>query len=282
MLKPAHQDKTTFATQEQTTAAEPRHQEQTTLHKLTNPVPNSLVGGLTTTTEQRTIAKLNISTEDVLGCLKRNIHPLWMTAEEVWLNFTYTGNTSGSPRLSKPSKCGIQVYKSRPGVMSMLIFNTSCFKDNQLEVVSGLQESSRYDCDPTAWVAPGIELVSSFASLIIYIRDIDVPFHLHAQLKVVPREWRNILEVRWVTRYLGRKLFGYFLNPVSAQNGILALGKTHIFFFLQVSGPKSTAKPLRACLLLIPRRLSWLNFAPCRTSAGWIATGLWIQDHTFW
>ena len=199
-----HQDQMTLYTSqhEWTTLSKPRHQE-TTLHTPTPLTPEGRTGAQRTT--ERVAYIVNLTTEDVIGCLSSNSESIVVKAEEVWLSLAYTGNMSGSPRLRKPSRCWLQVYGLSQGIMSMLIVNVTCFTDNRLVVVSGLRGSGKYNCDPTAWLAPGIELVTAtmMASVDIQINNVNTPFSIEVQFQMVPHKWRRKLELRWVTRYLG-------------------------------------------------------------------------------
>ena len=148
---------------------------------------------------------MSVTTQVVLGCLDGSHSPLTLQADQVWLSLDYRGNTSGSPRLSKPSTCRLQVKGHGQGIMSLLIFNMTCFTANMLVVHSPMSSGHRYDCDPAAWMAPGAELVmtSNWASVNIEINGVDAPFRLHAQLKLVAERLRERLETRKVTEYLG-------------------------------------------------------------------------------
>ena len=163
--------------------------------------------------------KVNVTSEDVLDCLAKNTEPIVVNAEEVWLTLTYTGNMSGSPRLSKPSRCALQVEGRSEGIMSLLIFNVSCFTDNRLEVISAVKDRKSFDCDPTAWVAPGVELAMTIPQgvLDIQLNDVNTPFSLNAQFRMVRKEGRSNLEVRWVTPSLGRTEHCHSLQLMSAD-----------------------------------------------------------------
>ena len=89
--------------------------------------------------------------------------------------------------------------------MSLLIFNVTCFTSNQLVVYSPMPNRDSYNCDPTAWVAPGLEMVmtSNVANVSIEINDVHTPFSLRAQLKTIPERSGRKLEIRHVTKYLG-------------------------------------------------------------------------------
>ena len=152
--------------------------------------------------------KANITTEDVLDCLNNNHSYLTLEAEEVWINFVYTGNLSGSPHVHVPSTCWLQVRGSVHGTMSLLIFNVTCFTNNQFVVHSKMRNRHTIDCDPTAWMAPGFEVAmdSNWTNLSIDVKDKDAPFSLHAQLKIVQERRGNRLEMRKVTDNLGTLL----------------------------------------------------------------------------
>ena len=152
--------------------------------------------------------KENVTTEDVLGCLNSNHSHLTLEAEEVWISFLYTGNSSGSPRVHVSSTCWLQVRGPGHGTMSLLIFNVTCFTNNQFGVHSKMTNRDIFDCDPAAWVAPGFELAmnSSWTNLSIEMKDVNTPFSLHAQLKTVQQRRGNRLEMREVTDNLGTPL----------------------------------------------------------------------------
>ena len=152
--------------------------------------------------------KVNVTAEDVLGCLNNNHSHLTLEAEEVWISFLYTGNSSGSPHVHVPSTCWLQVRGPGHGTMSLLIFNVTCFTNNQFGVHSKMRNRHTFDCDPAAWVAPGFELAmaSNWAKLSIEMKDVNKPFSLHAQLKIVQQRWGNRLEMREVTDNLGTPL----------------------------------------------------------------------------
>ena len=152
--------------------------------------------------------KAIITTEDVLGCLNSSHSELTLEAEEVWISFLYTANSSGSPRVHVPSTCWLQVRGPGDRTMSLLIFNVTCFTNNQFGVHSKMMNRDTFDCDPTAWVAPGFELAmpSNWTNLSIDMTDVDTPFSLHAQLKIVQQRRGNRLEMRKVTDNLGTPL----------------------------------------------------------------------------
>ena len=215
---PRQEEQTTVDTprqQEQTTVDIPRQQEQTTEYTPTQPRTGGPVTDRTTTHHHTTgQPTVSVTTQDVLGCLHAAHSSLTLEAEEVWLSLDYMGNTSGSPHLRAPSTCWLQVRGRGPRVMSMLIFNVTCFTDNQLVVHSSMRRRYSYDCDPTAWVAPGVELVmtSKVANVSIDISDVDTPFSLHARFKMVADSERHALESRMVTPYLGTSMFcGYVI-----------------------------------------------------------------------
>ena len=137
--------------------------------------------------------------------------PLAMEAEEVWLRVAYTGNTTGPPPLPAPSVCWLQVTGQGHGVMSLLIFNMTCFTDNKLVVHSQMRNRGTLDCDPTAWVAPGQELVmtSNFVNISIEVNNVHAPFNLHAQFKAFPVTRKKLLDTRRVNQYLGLSRVGY-------------------------------------------------------------------------
>ena len=93
--------------------------------------------------------------------------------------------------------------------MSLLIQHGTCFTDNHLVVHSRTWKDYSYDCDPTAWVAPGVELImtSNVANVSIEVNDVDVLFSLQAQFKMVPPRHGALLEIRHVTRDLGPFVF---------------------------------------------------------------------------
>ena len=187
----------------QSIAYTPTQQEQTTLH-----TPIHLTsGGRMLTTEHHITAqsRVTLTTQDVLRCLDDGHSPLTMETDEVWLTLAYAGNTSGSPLLRKPSTCLLQIGGRGQGILSLLIFNMSCVKNNVLVVHSQMKNRHSYDCQPSAWVAPGTELAmtSNFANVSIEISDVNTPVRLHAQFKIVPDRQRYSLETRKVTQYLG-------------------------------------------------------------------------------
>ena len=160
---------------------------------------------------------MNVTTEDVLHCLRSNQSYLALEAAEVWLSLTYLGNSSGFPSLHTPSTCWLQVTGHGYGVMSILVLNRTCFTDNRLVVHSDAWNGVTYDCDPTAWVAPGVELTmeSEIASVSIEINNVSTLFILQVQFKEVPRRYHgDLLDRRDVTRYLGMYSRGDF-NTVS-------------------------------------------------------------------
>ena len=152
----------------------------------------------------------------MLGCLRSNRSTLPLeTTEEVWLSLDYMGNTSGSPYLRATSTCRVQVKGRGHGIMSLLIFNMTCSPENRLVVHSRmLRWRQSYECSPFVWAAPGLELVmtTNMADVSVVISDVDSPFRLHAQLKVVPERPREKLEIRRVTQDLGMSdlLFSLF------------------------------------------------------------------------
>ena len=145
-----------------------------------------------------------VITEVVLDCLDSQFSQLTMDGE-VWVSVAYSGNTSGSPYLQQPSRCRLQVRSvSAVRVMSLLIFHVTCSADNRLVVHSQLKYRDNYKCDPTAWVAPGVELVmtSRVANVSIEINDVSKPFDLYAKFTGLPRT-RSTVQVRRVTQHLG-------------------------------------------------------------------------------
>ena len=193
--------------QEQTTRHTETRQGHTTLHTSTQ---TSFRGPTTlqmTATQDPTQSQppVSITTDDVLNCLTGNSSSLQYTAEEVWLSLSYRGNLSGSPRLHAPSTCRLNVQGNRIKYMSLLIFNMTCSKDNRLVVHSKMNYRLSYDCDPLAWLAPGLELCMNtfLASVSIEIKDVHAPFRLHAQFKTLPMRWKYRLEIRNVTHFLG-------------------------------------------------------------------------------
>ena len=178
-------------------------------------VPQSTSGGQTVsrsvTTEFHTPGqpKVDITSEDVLGCLGNESSSLTLDADEVWIRVDYAGNTSGSPRLHAPSTCRLQVRGPGQGVMSLLVFNVTCFSDNRLVVHSRLPVRRVYDCDPATWMAPGVELTmrSNLAAVSITIDDVDRTFGLHARFKTVSDNESKKLEIRRVSEYLGTRPF---------------------------------------------------------------------------
>ena len=150
--------------------------------------------------------KASVTTQDMLNCLESGPSPLTLQAEEVWLRLDYTGNVSGAPHLHTPATCQLQVRGQGNGIMSLLIFNVTCFADNRLEVHSRMQHRDSYDCDPALWMAPGVELImtSNFANVSIEIYDANTAFRLQARFKIVPDDTMFGLEIRKVTKHLGR------------------------------------------------------------------------------
>ena len=215
---PRQQEQTTVYSprqQEQTTVYTPRQQKQTTEYTPTQPRTGGPVTDLTTTHHHTTgQPTVSVTTQDVLGCLQAAHSSLTLEAEEVWLSLDYTGNMSGSPHLHAPSTCWLQVRGLGPRVMSMLIFNVTCFTDNQLVVHSSMRRRHSYDCDPTAWVAPGVELVmtSKVANVSIDISDVDTPFSLQALFKTIPDSEGPFLEIRMVNQNLGNSVFCYLIE----------------------------------------------------------------------
>ena len=93
--------------------------------------------------------------------------------------------------------------------MSLLIFNVMCFSDNQIAVHGQTDKRNSYDdCDPLAWLAPGVEMVmtSNTVGVSIKINDISAHFRLYAQFQTVPERRPEKLEIRYVTRPLGMAL----------------------------------------------------------------------------
>ena len=136
-----------------------------------------------------------------------------LEADEVWLSLDYTGNTSGSAQLRKPSTCWLQVTGRSHGIVSLLIFNMTCFTHNRLTVHSTMRNLDDYDCDPMAWLAPGVELTttSNSANVSIEINDVNAPFSLHAQYKIVLERREDQLDIRNVTQYMGMAFTFSFL-----------------------------------------------------------------------
>ena len=199
-----------------------RHEEQTgeytqtqpkltTLPKFTRHMSSWITPAHKLSREQHTQSqpKVSVTTEDILACLHRGRNTLVMEGEEVWLNLSYKGNTSVLSRLSQPSTCMLKVNGRGPGVMSLLIFHVTCFTDNRISLLSPLRHGHVYKCDPTAWVAPGFELLmrSNVVQLHIEISDVNTSFSLHAQFKTVPARSQYKLEVRKVTQRLGACAF---------------------------------------------------------------------------
>ena len=148
---------------------------------------------------------MSVTTEDLLGCLWRNQSILTLHAEEVWLNLIYTGKASNSLYIRAPPACNIQVRGQGNGAMSMLIFNATCSTANRLVVHSPMWNRHSFDCDPTAWVAPGVEMTmtSYLANVSIEINNASMPYSLHALFKVFESRGKDMMEVRHVTDYLG-------------------------------------------------------------------------------
>ena len=156
---------------------------------------------------------MNVTTEDVLGCLHSSQSYLALEAAEVWLSLTYLGNSSGAPSLHTPSTCWLQVRGQGDGVMSILVLHGTCFTDNQVVVHSQAWNGFSYDCDPTACVAPGVELTmkSKVANVSIEINDVSTMFNLKVHIKEVPRiHHGDLLQRRDVTIYLGMYSWGDF------------------------------------------------------------------------
>ena len=152
---------------------------------------------------------VNVTTEDVLGCLQGGQSSLILEATDLWLHLLYTGNRSGWPRLHMPSTCWLQVIGHGEGSMSLLILHDTCLPDNRLVVHSRTWNGLGYDCDPTAWVAPGVELImtSNVANVSIEINDVGMSCSLQVQFKLVQDRRRQLLARRYVTRYLGVLVF---------------------------------------------------------------------------
>ena len=203
--------------QAQTTVCTPNQQEQTTIYPRTQPrsLHPSAMPMMTTERRWWSQPKVNLTTQDVLGCLDSS-HSVTLEADEVWLSLDHPGNTSGSPLLRTSSTCHLQVRGRGQGMMSLLIFKVACFTKNQLVVHSRMRNRDRFVCDPTGWVAPGIELAmtSNVASVSIEINDTDVSFNLQAQFKTIPERSTYKLERRNVSQYLGTffLLGGHFLS----------------------------------------------------------------------
>ena len=104
-----------------------------------------------------------------------------------------------------PFKCWMQVRGLGNGAMSMLIFNATCSTANRLVVHSPMWNRHSFDCDPTAWVAPGVELTmtSDLANVSIEINNPSMSYSLHALFKVFESRGQDKMEVRHVTDYLG-------------------------------------------------------------------------------
>ena len=164
---------------------------------------------MTTETERQGQSNVSITTEDLLGCLHSRHPSLTRQAAEVWLSLSYSGNRRGSPQLLTPSTCWLQMTGQGHGALSILILNGTCFTDNRLVVHSPTWNYLSYDCDPTAWVAPGVELtmMSNVANISIEINDVTTSFDLKVQFKMVPQRRRELLQIRHVTRRIG--VFGF-------------------------------------------------------------------------
>ena len=166
----------------------------------------STVKDTTTKPHRQAQTSISVTTEDVLDCLRSSHSFLALEAAAVWLSLTYLGNSSGSPSLHTPSTCWLQVTGQGHGIMSILVLRGTCFTDNRLVVHSKAWNGLSYDCDPTAWVAPGVELTmkSKVANVSIEINDVRTLFRLHIHFKEIPqRRHGDLLEKRGVTRYLG-------------------------------------------------------------------------------
>ena len=222
---PVEREQVTVDTQTQQTKITQRKQKLASLYtqskhwqnaKFIQSTSQSTAGTHTTkTTEHKSPGlKENVSTEDVLACLNSNHSYLTLEAEELWVSFVYSGNSSGSPCVHVPSTCWLQVRGLGNGTISLLIFNVTCFTNNQFGVHSKMKNRVSFNCDPTAWVAPGFELAmtSNWANLSIDMKDEDTPFSLHAQLKIVQHRRGNRLEMRKVTDNLGTPLYVLFLK----------------------------------------------------------------------
>ena len=149
---------------------------------------------------------VNLTTADVLGCLNSSSPSrLTLEADEVWLSVDYTGNTRGSPLLRTRATCRLLVSGRHPWIMSLLVFNATCFSANRLVVHSTMLDRNRYDCDPARWMAPGTELVmkSNMADVSIDIKDVQTAFSLRARFRSLPENKSKKLELRKVTEHLG-------------------------------------------------------------------------------
>ena len=149
--------------------------------------------------------KVSVSTQDVLGCLGSDHSILTLQAEEVWLSLVYTGDTNSSRHIRVPSSCWLHVRGRGDGLLSMFIFNVTCTAPNQFVVHSRMWNRYSFDCDPMAWVAPGVELTmtSRLANISIEINDASTPFSLHALFKIFSSRGPGRMEVRHVTDHLG-------------------------------------------------------------------------------
>ena len=168
-----------------------------------------------TLTQQQSLdqKRVSVTTEDVLGCLSSDRSTLALQAEEVWLSLRYVVETNNSSYMHTPSTCWMQVRGGSNGVMSLLIFNVTCSTPNRLVVHSQMWNRHSFDCDPTAWSAPGMELTmtSDLVNISIEINDASTPFSLHALFKVFESRGLDKMEVRHVTDYLGTSIFIYVL-----------------------------------------------------------------------
>ena len=190
------------------TTSRPSEREQTALQELAR----SRSAGYSTvtpllTTEHRTQGQpvVTVTTQDVLDCMQRTHSPLTLQAEELWLNIDYTGNTTGSSRLHAPSSCTLQVRGYGQGTMSLLIFNVTCFTDNQMIVHSDMRDRQSYDCDPLVWMAPAVGLImtSDVAVVRIEIGAVQSAFVLHARFKIIDDDGAPRLQLWRVTSCLG-------------------------------------------------------------------------------
>ena len=164
-------------------------------------------------TEDQGQPNVTVTTEDVLGCLHSSRSSLTLEAAELWLRLAYTGNRSGSPRLHAPSTCWLQVTGRGDGVMSLLVLRGTCFTDNRLTVHSRTWNGLGYDCDPTAWVAPGVELVltSNFANVSVEVNDVGMPCSWLVQFKLVPERSGQLLAMRRCDQEPGCVLSLYYV-----------------------------------------------------------------------
>ena len=183
------------------------HQEQSTVVSTTGGPSRTYSAYLQSKPEHRTQyqSRLDVTTQDVLGCLAGS-HSMTLEAEEVWLRLDFTRKMGVSPLFGTPSMCWLQAKGRGQGVMSLLVFNVSCLKNNSLVVHSQIRNRHSYNCDPSAWVAPGTELLmtSHSANVSIEVRDLtETPFVLHAKFQIVPDRIPYRLEARKVTPYLG-------------------------------------------------------------------------------